>query len=343
MVQMQLKQEEGLEFLKGGGEAGELIRSKDWSTSVVGTPDKWPGNLRIAISILLNSKFPMFVWWGPDLITFYNDAYIPIAGEKHPAAIGQSGYNVWAEIWDVVGPLADKVMNEGASTWSEDQVLYMNRHGYVEETYFTFSYSPLLDESGKVSGVFCACTETTGNVLATRKIQKSEQNLRNTILQAPVAMCILKGPRHYVEIANERMFELWGRSSNELLNRPIFDGLPEVRQQGLEELLDNVYKTGERFAGNERPVTLPRDGKVELIYINFLYEPFREADGSISGVMAIAIDVTELVIARHKLEESEQELQQRVKERTAELEKKNEELEQYAHVPHMTFRNPYEK
>src|SRR3954447_20033712 len=140
---MVVREAKELTFLKGGGEMGELMRSKDWSNSTVGTPDQWPQSLKTSISILLNSQFPMFVWWGPDLITFYNDPYKIIAGEKHPKALGESGRKVWSEIWDVVGPLADSVMVDGASTWSEDQILFINRHGYVEESYFTFSYSPV--------------------------------------------------------------------------------------------------------------------------------------------------------------------------------------------------------
>jgi PAS domain S-box-containing protein len=305
-------------FLTGGGEMGERIRSNDWKLSPLGTPDDWPQSLRTTVSILLNSKFPMFVWWGKDLITIYNDAYCPIAGEKHPSLLGKSGQQGWIEIWEDLGPLVESVFS-GRSTWSEDQVLYMNRRGYVEETYFTFSYSPIWDESGTVAGLFCACIETTEKVLATRKIQESERNLRATILQSPVAMCILRGPSFVVEIANDRIYELWGKQPQEMLQRPIFEGLPEARNQGLEEVLQNVYTTGETFIASERPVQLPRKSGIETVYLNFVYEPFREGDGSVSGVIAVANDVSEQVLARKKIEESESELQLRVSERTAEL------------------------
>ncbi|HJW16822.1 MAG TPA: ATP-binding protein [Flavisolibacter sp.] len=291
-------------FLKDGGIMGDLIRKKDWNTTPLGLPGTWPQSLRTTVNLLLNSKFPMFVWWGEDLTTIYNDAYIIIAGEKHPDLLGKSGKAGWSEIWDDLGPLVDRVF-QGTATWSDDQVLYMNRHGYIEETYFTFSYSPVMDESGQVGGLFCACIETTEKVMANRKIIESERNLRNTILQSPVAMSILKGPSFTVEIANDRMFELWGRGAEEILHRPIFDGLPEARHKGLEEVLLNVYKTGEKFIANERPVPLPRKGGVENVYLNFVYEPFREGDSTISGILVVATDVTEQVIARRKVEESE--------------------------------------
>ncbi|HSU52210.1 MAG TPA: PAS domain-containing protein, partial [Segetibacter sp.] len=309
-----------LAFLTDGGQMGERIRLKDWNNTAVGNPQSWPQSLRTSINILLNSQFPMFVWWGKDLITFYNDSYIVIAGEKHPDLLGKSGKEGWGEIWDDLGPLVEKVFN-GKSTWSEDLLLNMNRHGYFEETYFTFSYSPIFNDFGTVDGLFCACIETTEKVLATRRIEESERNLRNTILQSPVAMCILTGPSFVVEIANERMYELWGRGTAQMLKKPIFEGLPEAREQGLEEILRNVYQTGEEFLGYERPVKLPRSGAVESVFINFVYRPFRNGDGAITGVIAVAIDVTQQVFARKKIEESEHDLQLRVKERTAELEK----------------------
>lgn len=317
---MVLHKAQRLTFLKGGGEMGEMIRLKDWSNSPIGAPEEWPPSLRASVSIILNSQFPMFVWWGLELITIYNDSYRLIAGDKHPKALGEPGQKVWSEIWDIVGPLANEVMVNGTSTWAEDQLLNINRRGYTEESYFTFSYSPLYDESEAIGGVFCVCTETTAKVLAARKVEESEQNLRNMILQAPVAMCILRGASFAVEIANSRMYELWGRGPAQLINKPIFTGLPEAAHKGLEELLLHVYQTGETFYGTEIPVTVPRNGKPETVYMNFVYEPLRKTDGTITGIMAVAIDVTAQAAARKKTEESEIELQRRVKERTAELE-----------------------
>lgn len=301
---------------------GDRMRQKDWSITSVGSPENWPPSLSTSINLLLNSQFPMFVWWGKELTTFYNDAYRINAGEKHPELLGKSGKEAWAEIWHDLSPLVESVF-QGTSTWSEDQLLTMNRYGYFEETYFTFSYSPIFDELGTVAGLFCACIETTEKVLAERKIKESESNLRNTILQSPVAMCILKGPSFVLEIANKRMFDLWGRGAETLMHKPIFDGLPEARQQGLEEILLHVYNTGEVYSADERPLVLPRNETVETVFVNFVYEPFREGDGTISGIIVVAIDVTQQVLARKKIEESEQELQLRVQERTEELVKQN--------------------
>lgn len=152
-------------------------------------------------------------------------------------------------------------------------------------------------------------TDITESRRAEEALRLSESNLRNMILQAPVAMGILKGLSFTVEIANDRLYELWGRGEKELINQPLFDALPEVRHQGFEELLTKVYTTGESYSAYGVPVTVPRGGTVQTVYINFLYEPFREGDASVSGIMVVATDVTNQVQARMKVEESNKELQ----------------------------------
>jgi signal transduction histidine kinase len=150
---------------------GELMRSLDWSSSPVGPVEGWPQSLRTAVSILLNSRYPMFLFWGPNLAKLYNDGYRPILGAKHPWALGRPGPEVWPEIWDTIGPMVDRVIHRAESTWSDDLMLFMQRNGYPEECYFTFSYSPIRDESGGVGGMFCACTETTTKVLGERRLR----------------------------------------------------------------------------------------------------------------------------------------------------------------------------
>jgi hypothetical protein len=144
----------------------------DWASAPIGPVEAWPQSLRTAVSILLNSKYPMFIGWGPELVFLYNDAYRPVLGAtKHPDSIGRPTREIWEEIWGTLGPLADRAVSQGEPTWSDDLVLMMNRYGYVEETYFTFSYSPIRDETGGVGGMFCACTETTGKVLGERRLR----------------------------------------------------------------------------------------------------------------------------------------------------------------------------
>ncbi len=154
-----------------GGEMGALMRSVDWAATPIGPIQAWPQSLRTAVSICLTSRFPMIVWWGPELTLFYNDGYRPMLGAKHPRSMGQPGLECWAEIRDIIGPMLHKVLSTGEATWSEDQLLPLERNGFVEECYFTFSYSPIFDESGGVGGVFTAVTETTSRVLSERRMR----------------------------------------------------------------------------------------------------------------------------------------------------------------------------
>ena len=158
--------------LAGGGEMGQLMRERDWSKTPVGSMSSWPQSLRTAVSICLASRFPIIIFWGPDLVQFYNDAYRPVLGtNKHPSALGQQAKDCWPEVWDVIGPMLHGVLSSGEATWSENQLLLLDRNGYVEECYFTFSYSPVRNETGNVGGVFCAVTETTGEVIAERRLR----------------------------------------------------------------------------------------------------------------------------------------------------------------------------
>jgi PAS domain S-box-containing protein len=153
----------------GAGEMAARVRSFDWSNTPLGPMESWPQALKAAVGICLNSRFPMFVWWGPQLVNIYNDAYVPILGKRHPQALGRPARASWGEIWDVVGPQADAVMLRGEASWNERVLLVMERHGYTEDTWFTWSYSPIIDDSGAIGGLFCACYEETQRVLAERE------------------------------------------------------------------------------------------------------------------------------------------------------------------------------
>ncbi|PSL27501.1 ATP-binding protein [Chitinophaga ginsengisoli] len=161
------------EFLNGGGEMGELIRSRDWSETPLGSVETWPQSLKTCIRIILTSRQPMFVWWGPDLINLYNDAYRSILGGKHPEVLGMPASEVWKEIWDQVGPRAATAMQENEGTYDESLLLIMERNGYPEETYYTFSYSPVPGDAGGaggIGGIICANTDDTQRIVGERQL-----------------------------------------------------------------------------------------------------------------------------------------------------------------------------
>ena len=297
-------------FLQGGGEMGDLTRNFDWAATPLGPPKEWPQSLKVTVGIILASKFPMFLWWGSEMIQFYNDAYRPSLGNngKHPYALGQRGSESWPEVWEVIYPLIKQVQTTGDATWSEDQLVPIYRNGRIEDVYWTFSYSPVWGESPGVNGVLVVCTETTGKVLANERLVQSAKNLHNMILQAPVAMCMLTGPYHLIEVANQQMIRLWGKPESAVLGHPVFDALPDARGQGLEELMAKVYNTGESFNAHEMPIDLVRNGRSEIVYQNFVYEPYRDTNGNILGVIAITTDVTEQVLAKKEQQRINREL-----------------------------------
>src|SRR5580692_9662563 len=156
--------------LAGGGELGALMAAKDWSQTPLGPVESWPQNLRTCVRILLTSRQPMFVWWGDDLINLYNDAYRSILGGKHPSALGQPASTVWREIWDQVGPRARQAMTANEGTYDEALMLIMERNGYREETYYTFSYSPVPSDTGEPGGILCANTNDAQGIIGARQV-----------------------------------------------------------------------------------------------------------------------------------------------------------------------------
>jgi signal transduction histidine kinase len=158
-------------LLPGGGEMGALVRAFPWERTELGPIATWPQSLRTAVSVCLTSRFAMVVFWGPSLLTLYNDAYRPSFGAKHPHVLGAPAHTLWPEAWHLLGPMMRHVLETGEATWSEDQPLLMDRHGFPEETYWTFSYSPVHGECGQVKGVFTAVSETTQRVLGERRLR----------------------------------------------------------------------------------------------------------------------------------------------------------------------------
>ncbi|MGC1783094.1 MAG: PAS domain-containing protein [Acidobacteriaceae bacterium] len=470
----------------GGGETAALLRKLDWSKTPLGPVEQWPQSLKTAVSICLNSRFAIVVWWGTELVYLYNDAYRPLIGAKHPRALGRPMREVLPEIWATIGPLAEAVMQRGESSWSEDMLLLLERNGYAEECNFTFSFSPIRDESGGVGGIFVPVVETTEKVVNERRLQtlralaeagagesksvreacgaaaaalssnpydipfaaiylfvgppgddsvarlaasttagaepmgfpgnidfrdrrwfpfkevaqgrmqeidlttadigmpplapwgsppveavavpivqpeakepigfllagvnarkrlddeyrkfyfqvaaelfgtireahtleresalrsKAEaewSKIRELFLSAPAAIAVLSGPTHIYTLANEAYVKLLSRSSaKELIGKPVIEVLPELREQGIVEILDDVYCTGVPFIGSELLIHLDiaGSGKPSDVFFNFVFQAIRDHDGEIEGIFVLALDITSQVIARQQIEMREQ-------------------------------------
>lgn len=293
----------------GAGEVATLIFDKNWDDSPLGPPVSWPQSLQTVVSLMLNSKFPMFLAWGPELGFIYNDAYIDVLEQKHPWALGRRFIDIWSEIWPDISPIIDKVMT-GESSYYENLPLTMRRKGFVEQTWFTFSYSPVYDENQSVAGLYCACTETTQQVLAERRRKDENERLKDFFQQAPGVMAVLRDADHIFELANEAYYQLVGY--RELVGKSVREALPELEGQGLIELLDRVYKSGETYLGRAIPVKLlRRSGKeMDQRYVDFVYQPIRDNAGKVYGIFVEGSDVTEAIQVTKALQESEQRLRQ---------------------------------
>ena len=303
-------------MLDGAGEMGALIDQFDWDATPLGQPSSWSHSLRATVAMLLHSRHPMFLWWGPELIQIYNDAYMPSFGlGKHPAALGQRGRDCWPEIWHIIGPQIDDVMRRGIASWHQDALVPIFRNGGIDEVYWTYGYSPVFDDDGSIGGTLVVCTETTERVLATRQeaalraeVERDRARLQQFFAQAPAGICILRGADLTFEFANEHYRALVG--GRDIVGKPILVALPELEGQGLDLLLHGVMSSGRAFVGREVPIRIDRHGRgaLEEVFYTFVYSPLRDTSARVDAIIVLALDVTDEVSAKRQTEELAQKL-----------------------------------
>lgn len=296
-----------ISFLPSEGEICEFIQQKDWHKTPVGNPDTWPQSLRTTLSIILNSKFPMFLFWGPELTCFYNDAYRPSLGNdgKHPAMLGSRGEDFWQEIWSDIKPLIDNVLAGQPANWSEDQLLPIFRNNKMENIYWTFSYSPVYNELAEIAGVFVTCVETTKKVEAIENLEKNKKKLNFTIDAAKLGIWNFN-PATNLFVCNNRLKEWLGVSENEAvdvktaLSRVVDKDRPktlEALKKAMQAGSDGYYEVEHSFLqtnSNQERILLSK-GKVLF-----------NDDDTILDFSGTVQDITEQVLARRKVEESEE-------------------------------------
>jgi len=238
-----------LDFLAGGGEMSARVRALDWAKTPLGPIAAWPQSLKTSVSICLNSRFPMLVWWGPELVKIYNDAYRPLIGGKHPWALGTPAREVWPEIWNIIGPMLTQVMERGEATVSEDLLLLLERGGYPEECYFSFSYSPIRDESGRVAGVFTPVIETTDRVIGARRLHTLRDlasvfgtQIRNASDACVAAVKVLAANPYDFPLAVIYLFDSNRTGANLIAHTgpPNFPGKVDLRGEGWRRLLPST-------------------------------------------------------------------------------------------------------
>jgi PAS domain S-box-containing protein len=294
--------------LDGGGACGALLRAFDWTASPLGPPATWPPELRTLVGVMLGSRQPMFIVWGESLTTLYNDGYSVLCGNRHPAGLGGPFDALWHDIWSDIAPILQRAY-AGQSTSMDDITLVMHRNGYPEETHFAFSYTSVRNEAGAVAGMFCACQETTAQVMAERAVRASAERQRRMFEQAPGFIATLRGPDHVFDFVNAAYARLFA-PSRDLVGLSVRDAFPLLEAQGLLDRLDAVYRSGERFVAEQLPLTLAvvPGGEARTLVLDFIYEPIMDETGAITGIFVEGYDVTTRSQAETALRASEEEL-----------------------------------
>lgn len=307
-------------------EMGRLIYAHDWIKSGLEPISAWPLDLQLAVGIILALPSAGLLLWGPKLIQIYNDCYRNLMGARHPGGLGQPVRDCWPEVWRFLAPICEGVMQRRESFVFDDKPLMLNRSGVPEESFFKLTYSPVpggFSGHGEIGsampgGVLVMVCETTEQVRAhareverirlketvetaqAKRIQLFEEVFRN----APSFMHVLCGPEFVFEFANDAYYKLVGQ--RELIGRPAFEALPETAHCGFQDWLTQVMAMGEPFLGFELPVTLVHTpgGALEERFIDLVYLPLFDEDGTCRRVLGHGVDVTAHVQTRKKAEEA---------------------------------------
>jgi PAS domain S-box-containing protein len=294
------------DFLGGGGEMGALTRAFDWSTTPLGTPESWPQSLRTAVRILLNTNHPMFIWWGAELIQFYNDAYRQTMGpERHPRALGQGGRECWAEIWPIIGPQIEQVMSGGGATWHENQLVPVTRHGRLEQVYWTYGFSPIDMDDG-VGGVLVVCRDVTADYLAGKMLREREAELARVQQLGRIGgleVDLRTGFRNRRSPEYLLIHGLTAEGANESHEDWVQRIHPEDREATEKKFRDAVAGNVREYSAQYR-IIRPNDGRTRWISVKSTIE--RDEHGKPLRLLGAHTDITEQVLAEQALRQSEE-------------------------------------
>ncbi len=294
-------------FLQNGGESAELIANIDWENHSLGGPKNWPENLKNTIATIVSAKFPMFLWWGDDLIQFYNDSYRPSFGNqgKHPKAMGQKGMDCWPEIWDFIYPLITKVLSTGESVWYDDLLLPIYRNGKIEDVYWTFSYSPIRDDNRQIKGVLAVCNETTEKVNYSRNLRENRDELEFAIDAAEFGTFDLN-PATNRFAANARLKKWFGlKSDEEILLATALEAIADWDRDRVVESIQKAlhYESGGKY-DIEYTIIHPRTKKRRVVHaLGKAWFDQNKVPYRFNGTLQ---DITELKKAAEELHKSRQ-------------------------------------
>ncbi|MGQ5315779.1 PAS domain-containing protein [Xanthomonas arboricola pv. corylina] len=291
-------------FPYGDSAMAQAVRAYDWAATPLGPTTQWPSPLRNAVSLMLSSPESMYVVWGDALTFFYNDAYTPILGPRQPHALGAPLQELWADAWEAVRAPIEAAFAGRASRF-EEVPIGMNRYGTPEDTWWTFSFSPIYLDDGRVGGAFCVTNEVTDRKVAQNRLADEHERLIRLFEQAPMFMAFLSGPQHRVEFANPCYSRLIGH--RDVIGKPLAEALPDLVEQGHLHRLDEVYQSGRAYAANALAYNMQAEpgGRVERRLLDLVYQPIAGADGTVSGIFVQGLDITDRIGLERAVREAE--------------------------------------
>ena len=328
-MQQQLRAEKpanGSRRLMGDGEMAERVRAFDWGLTAIGPVSEWTETLLGAVNMMLSASHPILLLCGPELILLYNDAFRPILSDRHPEALGDRGREFWTDVWPVVGEQLESVLNDGQTVSFQNALVPILRNGKLEEAYFSYNYSPVFEPDGQIAGIITICQDVTSATIADRERGEAVSALRarqdeldkslralsaerarllSIVQQAPVFFALLEGPAHRITMVNPHYLSLVG--GRDVLGKTIAEALPEAVEQGYLAMLDGVFTSGEPIKGQGArfDVTWAASQAPDERYVDFVYQPLREADNSVSGIIVMGVDVTDNKRAQKALIQNE--------------------------------------
>ena len=294
-------------FAQGEGQFGNIIDAFDWGATSLGPIDAWPAVVRNTVELILRSPVPMVTMWGVDGVMIYNEGYSRIAGERHPRQLGAPVRASWPDEADFNDNVMRVCMKGGTLSY-RDVELKLRRSdapGHApDQVWMNLDYSPIVAADGTIAGVLALVLDTSDKVRAERYLAGERERLRAMFAQAPGFMAMLVGREHRYELVNEAYLGLVERS--DVVGRTVAEVLPEVGAQGYLALLDGVYASGRLHTGEATEIWLTSAaGESRLHYLDFVFQPVRDADGAVIGIFVQGSDVTERVLAERALRESE--------------------------------------
>lgn len=291
-------------FMAETGTLGTLLRATDWCALGLGAPAEWPQSLQTALSIVLRSAQPKLLLWGPQRRAFYNEAYIPLLGPKYAGTIALPYEELRPDLWPIIKQLIYRAYDGQSDTLTDFPVL-SQRSGSTETLTFTVTYSPVSGEGGSIMGALFTLTETTHHVTRMSRLAEENNRLRGLFDQSPAFLALTEGPEHRFVYANQAFFLLIGR--DDVIGKTVNEVMPEALEQGFVDLLDRTYSSGAPFVGTDMRLVL-ESRQQEAVYVNFVFQPIRDAKGNVTGILSDGYDVTEQHLARGRAERLQAEL-----------------------------------